>query len=218
MSEEAKKEEEEIEISPDKLKLMEEDISELATILSNNSEIGDRIREVVDYHLKESIDFKTYRRIGYSLEKFVGAGAARLIMNYLHDDDIFKIIQKQIKNENVSGILPFLQYLTAIYGIKIKEAYILFQEDPDDWQGISVTSYREGRGDVWFIDVNIAKYNDEAFFLKMSPLSAFQLVQNLLNEMENVPKEVVEDDVIEKFRKETEGFRKKFLDDDNGED
>lgn len=223
MSEETKKEEieeEEIKISPDNLKSLEKDISELATILSNSSDTEDRIRGVVDYHLKEGIGFLTFEQMGDSLQKFVGTNATRLIINSLLTDvDVFKIIQKRIENENVSKVLPFLQYLTAIYGIKVKEAYALFQEDPENWQNMVVTSYREGRvDDIWSIDVNLAKYSGETFSLKMPPTSAFQLVKNLIIEMENIPKEIVEENVIEEFRKETEGFRKKFLDgDDDGD-
>lgn len=221
MSEETEKEammEDEIKISPDNLKDLEKNISELATIISNDSEIGGRIQEVIEYHLKEGIDFETYERVGSSLVNFVGEGAARLILNYLYNDDIFKIIQKRIESENVSKVLPFLQYLTAIYGIKMKEAYTLFGENPNDWRNVKSTAYCESGGDVWFIDVNLTKYSGETFFLKMSPPSAFHLVRNLLSEMENVPKEVVGEDTIENFRKETEGFRKKFLNDTTGGD
>jgi hypothetical protein len=200
--------------------LIKKDISELATILSENPEVEQQVREIIDYHLKEGIDRTTYGKIGSGLEILLGEGATRSIVNScrFNDNEIFERLKGEIEGADVDKTLPFLQYLTALYGSEMEEAYLLFNEIPDDWMNSAITVYREEEEDVWFIDINLKKYSGEKIFLRMSPASAFTLVQRLVGEIGKLPREAVDEEVIKAFREETEGFKKKFLSDNGGRD
>jgi hypothetical protein len=118
----------------------------------------------------------------------------------------------------VDNALPFLQRLTALYGSKMEEAADLSGEDPEDWRSGDVNLYRKEEEEVWFIDIDLTKYNGEKIFLRTSPESAFDLARRLIREMGKLPKEAVDETVIKKFKEKTENFKKKFLSDNGDRD
>jgi len=98
----------------------------------------------------------------------------------------------------------------------MKEAHELSGEIPEDWRRGSVNLYCKEGEDVWFIDVDLIQYNGKRIFLRMPPVSAFNLARGLIREMGKLPREAVDENVIKRFREETEGFKKKFLGDNDG--
>jgi hypothetical protein len=198
----------------------EKDISELAILLSENPEIKQEVHEIIDYHLKGGVDRTTYRKIDTGLEMLLGTRVTRVIMKCckLNDNNVFEHFKEEIGGADVDKVLPFLRYLTAMYGTEIEEAYILFGEIPEDWRSSTITVYREENeeeeeeeGELWFITIGLTKYSGEKIFLKMLPRSAFILVKRVIREMEKFPREAVDEDDIKEFIEETEGFHRKFL-------
>ena len=199
-------------------------ISELAIHLSENPKIEQQVREIIDYHLKSDVDSTTSLKIYKGLKILLGERLAEFIMQCCryNDNKLFEGFKEDIGGADVDKILPFLQNLTAVYGSKMEEGYAVVNEIPDDWRSSNITVYREEEEreemDIWFINIQLRKYSGERFFLKMSPRSAFTLVKHLIMEMEKFPMEAVDEEVIKVFREETEGFKKKFLSDNDDRD
>lgn len=213
-------EEGEIEESPKTSELIKKDISELAAILSENPGVEQQVREVIEYHLKESVDRTTHEKVYGGLEILLGEGAARITANScrFNGNKFFDVIKKEGEGVAVDKALPFLQHLTALYGNKMEEAHDISDEIPEDWRSGAVNLYRKEEEEVWFIDVDLTQYNGEKIFLRMPPVSAFNLASGLIGEMGKLPREAVDEKVIKKFREETESFKKKFLGDNDGMD
>ena len=206
-------EEEEIGESPDTSELLKKDISELAAILSENPGVEQQVREVIEYHLKESVDRTTLGKVYGGLEILLGEGAARITENSCtrNGKNFLDVIKKEGEGVAVDKALPFLQHLTALYGNKMEEAHDLSGEIPEDWRSGAVNLYRKEEEEVWFIEVDLTQYNGERIFLRMHPESAFNLASDLIREMGKLPEEAVDEKVIKIFREETESFKKKFL-------
>ena len=191
-----------------------QEVTELAQILTDNPLIEQRIRETIEHHVKQGIDDETYWNILVSLGILVGAKAVRLIMDSLRTNSskFFEGIKEQIEGENIDKVLPFLQYLTALYGNGLREAYKIYGEEPDDWLRAGVTAFREGgEEETWFIELDLTKINGGKVYLRMLPRSALQLARRFLREIGMVPKEVISELAIKRFNKETKAFQEKFL-------
>jgi hypothetical protein len=227
MPEDVKKEAEEKEVEEkgeteelsDTSELIKKDVSELAAILSENPGIEQQVREVLDYHLKEGVDRTTWGTVWSSLKMLLGEDAARITVNSfrVNSNKYFDVIKEESEGADVDKILPFLQHLTALYGNKIEEAHDLLKI-PEDWRSGVVNLYRKEEEEVWFIDIDLTKYNGERIFLRMPPESAFNLARGLISEMGKLPKEAVDEKVIKKFKEKTENFKKKFLSDNGDRD
>lgn len=193
---------------------MEENITELAQILTDNPLMEQRIRDTIEYNLKQGIDDKTYRNMFMSLNILVGTKAAHLIADSLktNSSKFFKGIKEQIEGENINKVILFLQYLTALYGSELKEAYRVFGEEPDDWLRAGVTAFREGgEEEAWFVELDLTKTNGGKVYLRMPPGSALQLAGRFLREIGKVPKETIPEKTITRFKGESKPFQEKFL-------
>ena len=211
-------------MSKDIKKQEAKDISELAILLSENPEIEQQVREIIDYHLKSDVDRTTYWRIYNGLKMLLGKSATRFIVRCcrFNDNKVFEHFKEEIRGADVDKVLPFLQHLTALYGSKMEEGYAVFNEIPEDWRSSVITVYREEKErdeeDIWFINIQLTKYSGEKIFLRMRPISAFILVKRLIKEMGKFPREAVDEKDIKAFIEETEGFKKKFLSDNDDMD
>ena len=219
---EEREEEEETEESRDVSGILKTSVLDLAAILSKNPETEQSVREILDYHLKGGFDRTTLDTVINSLLILLGTKAAHLIVSSctINENEFFDELKNDSEGVVQDRVIPFLRHLTALYGSMMKEAFRLKLNTPEDWRHIDVTLYREEEEEeeVWFIDVNLTKYNGGEFFLKMSPASAFKLAQNVLGEMGKIPKGAIDEEVIKAFRERTEGFKKKFLSDNGDRD
>ncbi len=199
---------------------MKENITELAQILTDNPLIEQRIRETIEYHMKQGIDDNTYANMYFGLDILVGAKAVRLIMDSLktNSSKFFQDIKGQIEGESIDKVLPFLQYLTALYGNELREAYAIYGEESDDWRSAGVTAFRKGgEEETWFIELDLTKNDGGKVYLQMLPWSAMQLAARFLREIGMVPKEVISELTIKKFNEMTKAFQEKFLRDSSKE-
>jgi len=193
---------------------MDENVNELAQILADNPLIEQRIRETIEHHLEQGITDKTYMHIFFSLDILVGRKATRLIVDSLktNSSKFFEGIKEQIEGENIDKVIPFLKYLTALYGEELEKASKVFGEEPDDWSNAGVTAFREGgENETWFIELDLTKYNGGKVYLRMPPGSALQLAGRFLREIGKVPKETISEKTITRFKKESKSFQEKFL-------
>jgi len=198
---------------------MEGEVAELARILTDNPSMEQKICKTIEYHLKKGIDDETYLHIRSSLNILVGAKAARLVVDSCkaNSSEFFQDIKKQVEVKGVDKVLPFLQYLTALYGSEMRKAYNIFGEESDDWTSAGVTALRkEGREKTWLIELDLIKNNGEKVYLRMPPWSAFILVRRFLKEIGMVPKEVISEEAIKRFNEETKTFQEKFLGNSSG--
>jgi len=82
----------------------------------------------------------------------------------------------------------------------------------EDWHTLDVNTYRrEGETHLWTIEMNLLLYNGTETKIKMTPDSAFQLVEILSSELaHNIPKENVDETIIKKCKKNYTAFFEKF--------
>lgn len=189
-------------------------VTELAQILTDNPLIEQRIRETIEHHMKQGIDDNTYGNMFFGLNILVGREATRFIMESLRTNSskFFEGIKEQIEGENIDKVLPFLQYLTALYGNELRKAYEIWGEEPDDWLRAGVTAFREGgEEETWFIDLDLTKYDGGKVYLRMPPSSALQLARRFLSGINKTPKEAIDEIQIKRFNEATKAFQEKFL-------
>lgn len=189
------------------------DLSELSIFLNENPNIEPQVSKIIDYHLKDGVNDKTFESIKTGLEILLGTEAGRFTVAALsmNSNNFFDSLCGEIEEMDLTKPLIFLRHLTALYGSKVDDAYSLISEISDDWQNGYVDLYCKGENEAWYIDMDLQKYNGERIYLRMPPHSAFDLAQALVKEMGKLPKESVDMEIIEEFRDETEDFKKKFL-------
>lgn len=191
------------------------DLGLLAEIFENNPEIIDPIREVFEYHLVDPIDRKTFPRIINAMSMLLGVNATMVLMTACHVNSaiFFEDLLFAIHDDKQKAVVWIMQHLTSLYGNRIQQAYTLSAGTMDeDWHTLDVNTYRrEGETHLWTIEMNLLLYNGTETKIKMTPDSAFQLVEILSSELaHNIPKENVDETIIKKCKKNYTAFFEKF--------
>jgi hypothetical protein len=191
------------------------DLGLLAEIFENNPEIIDPIREVFEYHLVDPIDRKTFPMINNAMSMLLGVNATMVLMTACHVNSaiFFEDLLFAIHDDKQKAVVWIMQHLTSLYGNRIQQAYTLSAGTMDeDWHTLDVNTYRrEGETHLWTIEMNLLLYNGTETKIKMTPDSAFQLVEILSSELaHNIPKENVDESIIKKCKKNYTAFFEKF--------
>ncbi len=192
------------------------DLNEFAAILEANPPIIDPMREVFEYHLVDPIDRKTFPKMVNAMSMLLGPAATMVVMTGCHvnsaaffEDLLFACRE----NDKAKAAVWIIQHLTSLYGNRVQKAYTLSSGTMDeDWHTIDVNTYRrEGENPVWTIDMVVNLYNGKDSHIRMTPDSAFQLVEILLTELaNNVPAEQVDAGLVEKCKENCRNFMDKF--------
>lgn len=192
------------------------DLNEFAAILEANPPIIDPMREVFEYHLVDPIDRKTFPKMVNAMSMLLGPAATMVVMTGCHVnsaaffEDLLFACQE---NDKAKAAVWIIQHLTSLYGNRVQKAYTLSSGTMDeDWHTIDVNTYRrEGENPVWTIDMVVNLYNGKDSHIRMTPDSAFQLVEILLTELaNNVPAEQVDAGLVEKCKENCRNFMDKF--------
>jgi hypothetical protein len=193
--------------------MMKSDLHELTRILEENPVLIEQIRELFERNLMlEGLSRDTYERLAVSLQVLLGPSASRIIIEStkILTSDFFTGLRKS-SDEQVEGTIRFLQQLAALYGTHMKDAFLLsFKYTEDDWRTAEVVAYHKGESEIWFVEMDLVKYNGDRLFLRMSPPSAFQLLQTFMNEMSKLPQSTIDDQVLARIRESTALFKKRY--------
>ena len=192
------------------------DLNEFAAILEANPPIIDPIREVFEYHLIDPIDRKTFPKMVNAMSMLLGPAATMVVMTGCHVNSaaFFEDLVFACKgNDKAKAAVWIIQHLTSLYGNRVQKAYTLSSGTMDeDWHTIDVNTYRrEGENPVWTIDMVVNLYNGKDSHIRMTPDSAYQLVEIIMTELaNNVPVEQVDAGLVEKCRDTCKAFMEKF--------
>ena len=188
------------------------DLNEFAAILEANPPIIDPIREVFEYHLVDPIDRKTFPKMVNAMSMLLGPAATMVVMTGCHVNSaaFFEDLVFACKgNDKAKAAIWIIQHLTSLYGNRVQKAYTLSSGTMDeDWHTIDVNTYRrEGENPVWTIDMIVNLYNGKDSHIRMTPDSAFQLVEILMAELSNnVPVEQVDAGLVEKCKENCKNY------------
>ncbi|MDO5846014.1 MAG: hypothetical protein Q4Q04_03725 [Methanocorpusculum sp.] len=192
------------------------DLNDFAAILEATPTLIDPIREVFEYHLVDPNDRKTIPKIVNAMSMLLGANATMVLMTACHVNAaaFFEDLLYAVKdNEKAKAAIWIIQHLTSLYGNRVQQAYTLSSGTMDeDWHTIDVNTYRrEGETPTWTIDMKLMLYDGTQSHIRMTPDSAFQIVEILLTELaHNVPVEQVDDALVKKCRENCTDFYEKF--------
>lgn len=191
------------------------DLTGLAEIFENNPDIIEAIREVFEYHLVDPIDRKTFPKTINAMSMLLGVSATMVLMTACHVNSagFFEDLLFAIKDEKQKAAVWIIQHLTSLYGSRVQTAYTLSIGTMDeDWHTVDVNTYRrEGEVHLWNIEMNMILYDGTETKIKMTPDSAFQLVEILSAELaNNIPRENIDEDLIKKCEKNYTAFYEKF--------
>ena len=192
------------------------DLDEFAAILEANPPIIDPIREVFEYHLIDPIDRKTFPKMVNAMSMLLGPAATMVVMTGCHVNSaaFFEDLVFACKgNDKAKAAVWIIQHLTSLYGNRVQKAYTLSSGTMDeDWHTIDVNTYRrEGENPVWTIDMVVNLYNGKDSHIRMTPDSAYQLVEIIMTELaNNVPVEQVDAGLVAKCRDTSKAFMEKF--------
>ena len=192
------------------------DLTGLAQIIEKNPGIMEPIRDVFEYHLIDPIDRKTFPRVVNAMSMLLGPAPAMVIMTGCHVnsvsffDDLLGAIPD---NDAIKAAVWFIQHLTALYGNRVQKAYSLSSGTMDeDWHTIDINTYkRESESPSWIIDMHLVQYSGTECHIRMTPDSAFQLIDILMAELQkNVPAEEVDADLMERCRQHCKEYYEKY--------
>ena len=192
------------------------DLNDLAKIFEVNPGVIDPIRDVFECHLAEPIDRKTFPRMVNAVSMLLGPGPAMVLMTGCHVNTVgfFEDLLGAVKGDEAAGnAVWIIQQLTSIYGNRVQKAYSLSSGTLDeDWHTIDINTFRrEGPTPLWLIDLKLSQYSGAETQLKMTPDSAYQLVEILMTELlENIPAEQIDPDLVERCREHCKDFYEKF--------
>lgn len=192
------------------------DLRDLAKIFEANPGIIEPIRDVFEYHLVDPIDRKTFPRIVNAMSMLLGPAPTMVLITGCHVNSVsfFEDLLGAVKDDkSAKAAVWIIQQLTSIYGNRVQKAYSLSSGTMDeDWHTIDVNTFRrEGNTPLWLIDMKLAQYNGNETHLKMTPDSAYQLIEILMTEfVDNIPAEQTDPDLVEKCREHCKEFYEKF--------
>lgn len=200
------------EVFLDAADLIRKDLFEFSEVLAESPEIAEQIHTVMSRQLNGPVTRDTYERLMMSLCVLVGKPSARLIgeSSKILSKEFFDDLSGKIDGaEEVKPAIRFLQHITSLYGHQLKSAFIFsFRHTGDDWKTADISAYRKGEGELWFIEMDMIKYSGETIFLRMPPLSAVQLANLLLVELQKVPSELVDPEITSQIRKSVDSLDK----------
>ena len=193
--------------------MIRKDLLELSNLIAQYPATLSQICTILDEQLQGGISRETYERIVLSLRVLIGHGPTRIITesSKILNDEFFDQLEHSNAAAAESGTIRFLRELTARYGTRVKDAFFLsFRHTDDDWRTADVAAYKRAEGDGWFIELDLLKYSGGRVFLRMSPLSAFQLTHLLMKELGKLPPEVIDEDMALKLRESAAILKDKF--------
>ena len=193
--------------------MVKSDLIELARILAENTDLPNQIRELFERNLVlDGLSRESYERLALSLQVLLGPAASRIVIEStkILTSDFFTELRKS-EDDRVEETIRFLQLLAAVYGPHMKDAFLLsFKYTEDDWRTAEVVAYHRGDSEMWFVEMDLLKYNGERLFLRMSPASAFQLLQTFMNEMGKIPQNTVDTQALARIRESAAEFRRRY--------
>ena len=160
---------------------------------------------------------KTFPKMVNAMSMLLGPAATMVVMTGCHVNSaaFFEDLVFACKgNDKAKAAIWIIQHLTSLYGNRVQKAYTLSSGTMDeDWHTIDVNTYRrEGENPVWTIDMIVNLYNGKDSHIRMTPDSAFQLVEILMAELSNnVPVEQVDAGLVEKCKENCKNFYDKFF-------
>ncbi|MDO5847108.1 MAG: hypothetical protein Q4Q20_02245 [Methanocorpusculum sp.] len=192
------------------------DLNDLAKIFEVNPGVIDPIRDVFECHLADPLDRKTFPRMVNAVSMLLGPAPAMVLMTGCHVNSVsfFEDLLGAVKdNDSAKTAVWIIQQLTSIYGNRVQKAYSLSSGTMDeDWHTIDINTFRrEGPAPLWLIDLRLSQYSGVETQLKMTPDSAYQLVEILMTELvDNIPAEQIDPDLVGRCREHCKEFYEKF--------
>ncbi len=196
------------------------DLEELSRLLEMHPLIRDRILDVFDQHLGPGPVRESYERLMLGLGVLIGPSATRIVLESvkIQSNEFFEGLARTASGEAEKESVMFLRHLAALYGHLVKDAFFLsFKHTDEDWRTADISCYRKGGGDSWFIELELVKYNGERIFLRMSPVSAFQLAELFIQELDKLPADAADNGIARRFRDLARSFKKDSSDPDLGQ-
>lgn len=193
--------------------MVKQDLAELHRMIQENPGLAEQIQDLFERNLlMEGLSKETYERLVVSLQILLGPAASRLIVEStkILTSEFFTELRRTSDASLVDSV-RFLQQLAAVYGTHMKDAFLLsFKYTEEDWRTAEVVAYHKGESDIWFVEMDLVKYNGERLFLRMSPVSAFQLLQTFMNEMGKIPTGTVDEQALARIRESAAQFKKRY--------
>jgi len=200
--------------SKEMVEVIQSDLAHLTGILEENPSLADQIYDICEINLALPLSRESYERFMVSLRVLVGGAGSRIITESakIVSRDFFTELRRTVgEDQALQGTIALLQHLTALYGTRIKDAFFLsFRHMEHDWRTAEVSLLRKGEGEQWFVEMELTKYQGEEILLRMTPVSALQLAHLMLSELQKLPEDAVDDQLLQQFREGIAGLRTKF--------
>ncbi len=192
-----------------------DDLTELSRLLVTHPGISGSILDVFYQHLTPVPSRESYERLMQGLGVLIGPGATRIVLESvkIQSNEFFDRLSRSAQDADAQQAVVFLRQIAALYGHLVKDAFFLsFKHTNEDWRTADISCYRKGDGEAWFIELELLKYNGERVFLRMSPISAFQLADLFIQELSKLPSDSSGEGIAKRFHELPRHFRKESPD------
>ncbi len=188
-----------------------QDLAELSNLLEAHPTLRDQILDVFYQHLGNAPVRESYERLMLGLGVLIGPSATRIVLESvkIQSNEFFEGLSHSASGEAEQDAVMFLRHAAALYGHLAKDAFFLsFKHTDEDWRTADISCYRKGDGDSWFIELELVKYSGERVFLRMSPVSAFQLADLFIQELDKLPADASDNGIARRYRDLARSFKK----------
>ncbi|SMC24416.1 hypothetical protein SAMN02746041_01980 [Desulfacinum hydrothermale DSM 13146] len=159
-------------------RLLTEATTKLHDFLESHPEAEYRILEILDRRLSESIDGGTWETFTHLMTTYLGQDLTHFISWLALEDQEHRLaMAEQVASPDV---LSFLKLLLAYHGPELEEAYVLWQQNPDDWRTMVRHVHYDQIAQRYNVKLEIEKYNGQKVVLEGPPDSLLGLAHALL--------------------------------------
>ncbi|WP_420629899.1 hypothetical protein [Candidatus Leptofilum sp.] len=179
-----------------------ESINELQSAISDNAALISEIETIIREHLRPNPTGESIGKILGGLDLYLGEDPAYFLLHILRFSNDATYVQ-QVKSHCTESFWRILRRLVALYGVDVRRAYTLLNENPQSWDILNRHTYFDHLTNTWAISMEIVKYNGERLNLEETPGSALTLVRGILDMLMNVPAESAPDLIDKNYMADT---------------
>lgn len=165
----------------------------LKSFLAQEPNAHDGIERIFDEHLKASPNADTIGSLLSAMQLYAGETAGDLLLTILmrgaDDRKVFDFFIDKLEAVDRS----WARLLLAVYGKRVRDAWLVGGELPDDWMTLNQEVTYNQYAKKWLIKTNIVKYGGASFLIESRPGSYVNLIGSLLGTLLDLDPDALRD-------------------------
>jgi hypothetical protein len=197
--------------SDEDIQWLDRSVPLLKSFLVQEPNAHDDIERIFDEHLKVAPNADTSVYLLSAMQIYAGDTVGDLLLTILmrgaDDRKVFDFFVDKLEEADRS----WSRLLLTLYGKRVRDAWLVGGELPDDWMTLNQEVTCSLYGKKWVIKTNIVKYSGATFLLESRPGSYLNLIGSLLDTLRELDPEALRDSLdVAKLAEVTSSFTELF--------